>query len=128
MAYLVTIAFAGANVAYVRDVAEYYETELRAMASRHPAVIDQVEGSRHLSSVFFRSVEKTVRFTRQLSDAGIDISAHTHKADCPPAALTKLWLVSTPKVVDFIVARMEEAPRDLRRVSSRIPGSLGPAM
>ena len=113
LAYLVTIAFAEANAAYVRDVGEYYETELRAMASRHPAVIDQVEGLRHLSSVFFRSVEKTVRFTGQLSDAGIDISARTYKADCPPAALTKISLISTHKMVDFIIARMEEALRDL---------------
>lgn len=113
LAYLVTIAFAEANAQYTQDVGDYYESELRSMAARHPDVIDQVEGLRHLSSVFFASVEETVSFTRQLTSAGIDISAHTYKADCPPAALTKIPLVSTYKMVDFVIAHMEKALRNL---------------
>jgi acetylornithine/succinyldiaminopimelate/putrescine aminotransferase len=113
LAYLITIAFAEANAEYTRDVGEYYASELKAMAARHPGVIDQVEGLRHLSSVFFGSVEETVSFTRQLTSAGIDISAHTYKADCPPAALTKIPLISTYKMVDFIIAQMEKALANL---------------
>ena len=113
LAYLITMAFAKANGAYILDVGSYYESELNAMAGRHPDVIDQVEGMRHLSSVFFRSVDKTVAFTKYLTRAGIDISAHTYKADCPPAALTKIPLVSTYKMVDFVIGRMEDALNSL---------------
>jgi len=59
--------------------------------------------------VFFYSVDKAVAFVRQLNEAGIDISAQTYKADCPPAALTKLPLVSTHKMVDFLAGKMDEA-------------------
>jgi 4-aminobutyrate aminotransferase-like enzyme len=109
LAYLITIAFAEANSAHTKDVGDYYEAELRAMAARNSDVVDQIEGMRHLSSVVFSSVEKTVAFTRYLTKAGIDISAHTYKADCPPAALTKIPLISTYKMVDFVIAKMEEA-------------------
>jgi 4-aminobutyrate aminotransferase-like enzyme len=109
IAYLVTMAFAEANADYILDVGEYYEAELRSLALRHPDVIEQVEGMRHLSSIFFSSVEKTVAFTKFLTRGGIDISAHTYKADCPPAALTKIPLISTYKMVDFVIRRMEEA-------------------
>ncbi len=109
IAYLVTIAFVEANGDYILDVGDYYEAELRSMAARHPSAIEQIEGCRHLSSVFFSSVDKTISFTRQLTDACIDVSAHTYKADCPPAALTKIPLVSTYKMVDFLIARMEDA-------------------
>ena len=48
-------------------------------------------------------------FIKQLNEAGIDISAHTYKPKCPPSALTKLPLTSTPKMVDFLVDRMDRA-------------------
>jgi len=109
LAYLVTIAFAEANRDYTRDVGEAYEDGLRALARKHSSIIDAVEGRRHLSSLFFSSVETTVRFTKTLTAAGVDISAHTYKAECPPAALTKIPLVSTHKMVDFLLGKMDEA-------------------
>ena len=109
LAYLVTIAFAEANRDYIRDLGETYETALRALARRYPSIIDRIEGRRHLSSIFFHSVDTTVAFTRQLTAAGIDVSAHTYKAECPPAALTKIPLISTYKMVEFLIAKMDEA-------------------
>ena len=113
LAYLVTMEFARANAAHTRRVGERYEEELRALASRYPARIARVEGLRHLSSVFFHSAEDTVRFVADLNERGIDISAQTYKANCPPSALTKLPLVSTDAVVDFLIRRMDEALRRL---------------
>ncbi len=109
LAYLVTIAFAEANRDYIRDLGETYETALRALARRYPSIIDRIEGKRHLSSIFFHSVDTTVAFTRQLTAAGIDVSAHTYKAECPPAALTKIPLISTYKMVEFLIGKMDEA-------------------
>lgn len=109
LAYLVTMAFIGANRDFIRDLGEYYEAELAALAREHPTVIAKIEGRRHLSSIFFHSVDATVQFVRQLNAAGIDISAHTYKAECPPAALTKIPLISTVKMVDFLIAKMRQA-------------------
>ena len=46
---------------------------------------------------------------KHLNDACIDISAHTYKANCPPSALTKLPLTATPKMVDFLIGKIDGA-------------------
>ncbi|MCU0521073.1 MAG: aminotransferase class III-fold pyridoxal phosphate-dependent enzyme [Anaerolineae bacterium] len=113
IAYLVTIAFAEANRDYTSDLGETYEHELRSLAQKYPTIIDKIEGRRHLASIFFHSVDTTVRFTRELTAAGIDISAHTYKAECPPAALTKIPLVSTYKMVEFLISKMDRVLQGL---------------
>jgi len=113
IAYLVTMAFAQANSAYTKSIGDYYEGELRALARQFPNTIDQIEGHRHLSSIFFYSASKTLQFIARLNDNGIDISAQTYKADCPPAALTKIPLISSYKMVDFLVAKMHETLKTL---------------
>ena len=109
LAYLVTMAFAEANRDYTAALGAYYERGLTALARKHSTLIDRIEGRRHLASIFFHSVEIAVAFTRRLTAAGIDISAHTYKAQCPPAALTKIPLISTYKMVDFLIGKMDEA-------------------
>lgn len=113
IAYLVTLAYAEANTAYTRSVGDYYAAELKALAHKYPSAIARIEGWRHLSSVVFHSVEATTRFVAQLNEAGVDISAQTYKANCPPVALTKLPLVSTYHVVDFLIERMDRALKNL---------------
>ncbi len=113
VAYLVTMEFARANADYTREIGDYYEGRLRELARRHEGQVERVEGRRHLSSIYFRTAEKAVQFMKILNGWGIDISAHTYKADCPPSCLTKIPLVSTPKMVDFLVRRMDEALQKL---------------
>jgi acetylornithine/succinyldiaminopimelate/putrescine aminotransferase len=109
LAYLVTMEFVQANAAYVRELGQYYEKALRALARRHSGLIERIEGQRHLSALFFRSEAKALAFIKLLNEGGIDISAQTYKASCPPSTLTKLPLTATPKIVDLLVARMEAA-------------------
>jgi acetylornithine/succinyldiaminopimelate/putrescine aminotransferase len=109
LAYLVTMAFVEANQPYISNIGDDYHRALQSLATKYPAMIDRVEGHRHLSSIFFHSVDTTVRFISYLVEAGIDISAHTYKAECPPAALTKIPLISTPKMVEFLISKMDEA-------------------
>jgi len=113
LAYLVTIAFAEANRDGTRKLGETYEHELQSLARRYPTIVDRIEGRRHLAAIFFHSVDTTVRFTKALSAAGIDISAHTYKAECPPAALTKIPLISTPRMVEFLIRKMDDTLRGL---------------
>lgn len=113
IAYLVTMEFAQANRAYTRDIGDYYEAELRALARQYPAIVDRIEGCRHLSAIFFSSSDMAQQFVAHLNDAGIDISAQTYKADCLPSALTKIPLISTTKMVDYVIAKMREALKRL---------------
>ena len=109
LAYLVTMRWAAANAQATRAVGDYYEACLRAFADAHPDLISAVEGRRHLSTLDFRSLESAKAFARELNRRGLDISVQTYKADCPPAVLTKIPLIATPVVVDFIVAQLERA-------------------
>jgi acetylornithine/succinyldiaminopimelate/putrescine aminotransferase len=113
LAYLVTMTFLEANRSYVDEVGKYYQSELERLAGLYPGVISEIEGFRHLSTIFFHQAEKAIQFIAYLNEAGIDISAQTYKADCPPAALTKLPLISSPKMVDFLIEKMDEALRFL---------------
>lgn len=113
LAYLVTMTFVQANRAFIREVGNHYESELKSLARKHSMVVHRQEGWRHMSSLFFYSVDNTVRFVRYLNEAGIDISAQTYKAECPPAALTKLPLIATHHMVDFLIHKMDAALRKL---------------
>jgi hypothetical protein len=101
--------FAQANSGYIQELGEYYEKALQGLARKHSELIDSVEGQRHLAALFFRNEEKAIAFIKILNEGGIDISAQTYKAKCPPSALTKLPLTATPKIVDFLVGRMDQA-------------------
>jgi len=48
-----------------------------------------------------------------LNSQGIDISAHTYKANCPPAALTKLPLTCSKAVIDYLISKMKLALDEL---------------
>jgi len=109
LAYLVTMEFAQANRNYVSEIGNYYEAELRALLKRYPQVISEIQGQRHLSSIFFFQAEQALKFIQTLNAQCIDISAQTYKANCPPAALTKLPLISSFKMVDFLIQKMDEA-------------------
>ncbi len=108
LTYLVTMAFAGANQEYIRALGVYYEHALRNLAEDHRSVIEKTEGAGHMSTLFFRSAETAVAFASQLSRMGIDVSVQTYKADCPPSALTKIPLIASYKMIDFIVNAMRE--------------------
>jgi acetylornithine/succinyldiaminopimelate/putrescine aminotransferase len=108
LAYLITMAFAGANQEYIKVLGAYYEQALRDLAGDYPDVIEKTEGAGHMTTLFFRSAETAVSFASGLNRKGIDISVKTYKADCPPSALTKIPLIASYKMVDFIAGAMRE--------------------
>jgi acetylornithine/succinyldiaminopimelate/putrescine aminotransferase len=109
MAYLITIAFVEENKKYIKALGSYYEQEIRNMEREFNHIITKVEGVKHMTTIFFENAEKAVEFSTYLSSRGIDISTQAYKADGPPSALTKLPLIATPKMVDFIIQTMREA-------------------
>jgi len=117
LANLISIAFADANRAHTARIGSLWEAALGRLAAAHAHLIRRAEGRGHLGSLFFATAEQAVTFAEALGRRyGIDISAQTYKADCPPAVLSKLPLIASEKLVDFIRACMdkvltEEFPR-----------------
>lgn len=109
IAYLVTMKFLQVNQNYVERIGEYYHAELTRLAGKYPQFIQEIEGHRHLSTIFFRQPDSALKFIEMLNQAGMDISAQTYKAECPPAALTKIPVISSYKMVDFFVESMDQA-------------------
>jgi hypothetical protein len=66
-----------------------------------------------MSALRFRDLDCARRFAQTLNERGLDISAQTYKADCPPVVLTKLPIIATEETIGFVVARMEDALKGL---------------
>lgn len=109
LAYLITMAFEQANETAIQEMGDYFEKILNQLKAAYPEAIEKIEGRGHLAAIHFHSVEAAVAFAGKLNRWGIDISAHTYKANCPPAALLKLPLIATPSVMDYIKEKMQEA-------------------
>ena len=68
-----------------------------------------MEGDDLLTSIIFFDRDKANTFSHILSDEySIDVSVQTYKPNCPKAALLKLPLITTEKMMNHIVARMRE--------------------
>jgi len=109
LAYLVTMAWAEANADVTRAVGDYFEERLRDLAARHEGIVTAVEGRRHLVALHFHTVDDATRFASALSGMGCDVSVHTYKIACPPAALIKIPLIMGRVACDFLLEKMGAA-------------------
>ena len=108
LSYLVTMAFAEANASHIAEMNRRWEAALKALAERHPQQIVKAEGHGLMGTLFFRTAEAAAAFGHEMgSRFAVDVSAQTYKADCPPAALTKLPLITDAAMIDRIAAQME---------------------
>ena len=108
LAYLITIIFSHENREITKQIGEYYEAELKKLAAKYSAVINKIEGLRHLSALVFKSAETAAEFAATIRSRGYDISAQTYKANCPPAALTKIPLIADKELVDAFITCMDD--------------------
>ena len=109
LAYLVTMAFAEANAAYVAALGDYYQEKLHDLVTEFPHLVETLEGHRHLSSIRFHDAECAVALMKELNAAGYDVSAQTYKANCPPTLLIKIPLISSYRMVDQFVGRIGQS-------------------
>lgn len=109
LAYLVTLTWAQKNSEVTKAVGDYYAGRLREVAARYDGLVTAVEGHRHMSTMFIEDLESAKAIAALLVEAGLDISAQTYKADCPPALLTKLPLIAGYEVVDCVVEKIDAA-------------------
>lgn len=109
LAYLITMEFEQANEGEIQDAGDYFENILNDLKTEYPDTIQKIEGRGHLAAIHFKTIEGVIEFAGKLNQWGIDISAQTYKADCPPAALLKLPLIATKTVMDYIKSKMVQA-------------------
>ena len=109
LAYLVTIAFAEHNAAHIGKAGAYYHTEAQKLLAEFPTVLRKIEGDKLMTSFVFAEMEAAVKFVHFMNEHGFDVSAQTYKANCPAAALTKLPLIVTEKMIDLVISSMREA-------------------
>ena len=113
LAYLVTLRFAEANAAHTKWLGDTWQQKIRALAAAYPSLIASAEGDGLLSALFFHNADQAVAFCHSLGDRyRIDVSAQTYKANCPPAALMKLPLISSSALLDFVAEKMAETLRE----------------
>lgn len=108
LAYLVTMEWAAANAGVTAELGAYYETCVRDLAAQFPGTVAGVDGWRHLSAIRFNGLGAARAFAAGLNRRGLDASAQTYKADCPPVVLTKLPLIADLAVIDFVVNALRQ--------------------
>jgi acetylornithine/succinyldiaminopimelate/putrescine aminotransferase len=113
LAYLITMEFARENADEVERLGNCFETRLKALAAKYPSSVDRIEGRGHLAAIHFMTVDMAARFAKIMNGHCIDVSAQTYKANCPPAALMKLPLVTSEKAMDFLAEKIGEAIESL---------------
>ncbi|MCA9448388.1 MAG: aminotransferase class III-fold pyridoxal phosphate-dependent enzyme, partial [Candidatus Omnitrophica bacterium] len=109
ISYLITMTWAKANAEITSRVGQYYQDRFEKFAEEHSGLIAGAEGWRHMSALRFNELGAAKAFVAQLTEAGLDMSVQTYKADAPPVVLTKIPLIADERVVDFILDRMEAA-------------------
>jgi len=113
LAYLVTMEWAQANCEVTAALGVYFEERIRELASEFPSLITGVDGWRHMSTICFEDLEVAGAFVAELKRCGLDISAQTYKADCPPVVLTKIPLTVDRPVINFVIDTMRGALKGL---------------
>jgi len=114
LAYLVTMEWAQANAEVTAELGEYFELQMRELARAFPLLITGVDGWRHMTTLCFADLEQAGTFVKELGCKGLEFSAQTYKAECPPVVLCKLPLIADRDMLDFVIKTMRELLNDLR--------------
>jgi acetylornithine/succinyldiaminopimelate/putrescine aminotransferase len=109
LANLITIRFAEYNKEHISAISAQWQQGMAYLAEKHAAKITGIEGRGLLTALVFSSTEQAVKFGKALGERyRIDAGVQTYKADCPPAVLNKLPLISTKEVIAFVINAMDE--------------------
>lgn len=117
LAYLITMEFINANGAFIEASGKYYHDRTVELVKKYPEICIGVEGDAHMTAICFGNVEDAVKFTGIMNrELCVDVSAQTYKPNCPPVALTKLPLITTPTMADKLLQLFDKA---LERIAAQ---------
>ncbi|MBR6748190.1 MAG: aminotransferase class III-fold pyridoxal phosphate-dependent enzyme [Clostridia bacterium] len=107
LSYLITMRFVQDNAEVLDANQAAFEQRLNALAQKYPALIDRAEGLGYLAALVFHDLHTAADFAKRVNACCIDVSAQTYKANCPPAVLIKLPLITSPAGIDFVADTFE---------------------
>ncbi|MFA6816472.1 MAG: aminotransferase class III-fold pyridoxal phosphate-dependent enzyme [Lentisphaeria bacterium] len=115
LCYLITMDFVETNSKEIAEIGQYYNTGAQKLAEKYSEFIKKIEGNAHMTTFVFQSAAFANTFTSYMNkNCCIDVSVQAYKANCPPVALTKLPVISSRKVVDFVLGKMQCALNDIK--------------
>lgn len=114
---LASMAMIRARAATIRATADALATGFAALATEFPRVVERAQGRGHLMGLRLRSVEAARELHRRLLAAGLWTRVHAYHTG-HRTLLTKPGLPTDPAVVDFLIASMRNA---LRQVEASLP-------
>lgn len=107
LSYLITMKFMEVNGDEVERVSEYFDKRLKEYADSHPDKVLYAEGLGLLAALHFSTLDAAKDFANHLNEKCIDSSAQIYKVNCPPAVLLKPPVISSCKVIDYIINQIE---------------------
>ena len=110
------MAFFEANADAIGKLGEYAEKLLEGLKTKYSDVIDKIEGKGHLLAIHFKTLKYAGEFAKRVNAMCIDISAQTYKPNCPPAALLKLPVIMSEKLLDKMASAFDDVITDIESV------------
>lgn len=112
LAYLITMEFVRENGDAVAQMGEKINGMLAGLKGKYPCIV-KIEGLGHLAAIHFASVEDAGRFAKLVNGKCIDVSAQLYKANCPPAVLLKLPLITGEAVLSLLQKTFRQALEEM---------------
>ena len=112
LAYLITMEFVRENGDAVTQMGERINGMLAELKGKYPCV-EKIEGLGHLAAIHFASVEDAGRFAKLVNGKCIDVSAQLYKANCPPAVLLKLPLITGEAILSLLQKTFRQALEEM---------------
>ncbi len=109
LAYLITMEFVRENGKNISAAGEKIQNALQALAAQQPDRIACFEGLGHMGALQFYSVDAAKQVVQAVNAECVDVSAQLYKANCPPAMLIKLPLVTSEIVLHVIIEKINNA-------------------
>ena len=109
LAYLITMEFIKENGRHVSAAGQKIQTAMETLAARYPDRVSCFEGFGHMGALQFHSVAQAKQVAQSVNSECVDVSAQLYKANCPPAMLIKLPLVTSETVLSIIIEKISSA-------------------
>lgn len=113
LAYLITMEFVRENGEAVAEAGQKVDEALAELAKEFSNHITCVEGQGHLAAIHFSDVEEAAKFAKAVNRMCIDVSTQLYKADCPPAVLLKLPLITSERVLEILIEKFSVALKEI---------------
>lgn len=113
LAYLITMEFVRENGKTVSAMGSKIQKAFERLVELYPDRITCFEGLGHMGALHFANVDIAKQVGQAVNRDCVDVSAQLYKANCPPAILIKLPLITSDTVLEIVIQKMTAAIKQL---------------